>query len=369
MDVEDLIQEGITAYREGDRARAQGYLSKAVLKNPNAEHGWWWLGLSVDDPKRKKYCFQRVLALNPSHQGARQQLALLEPEAPRPAPAPKPPTPLPAKPADQAPPEASAPPVARRSSQRLILILLISAVLLVAILGGGYIFLDTTGLLPTLIPSSGAAPIAQPSPTMFANAQPTLPPTWTPTPSPTPRLATPTEQSAASATPQVVATSTPVIPTAAVLPIPSNATEVDFAEGTGALLLEPQSFTTFRFSITPPLELLSVGSLTFQVATPDADTDFTLELYVWAEELREWGTFLAQPGDTTIPSPALYATRQGEVIASLRNWGEEPLTIENAGFTLVGLLSDGSKIIYRLGSGPAKIEAQPTANPTPPSFD
>ena len=62
---EDLIQNGIRAAQEGDRASAKLYLSKAVLSAPNSEDAWWWLGQSVDDPQQRAYCFQRVLAINP----------------------------------------------------------------------------------------------------------------------------------------------------------------------------------------------------------------------------------------------------------------------------------------------------------------
>ena len=61
MAAEDIIQRGIQAAKSGDHATAKTLLSKGVLQDPNSEEAWWWLGLILEDPQQRAYCFQKVL--------------------------------------------------------------------------------------------------------------------------------------------------------------------------------------------------------------------------------------------------------------------------------------------------------------------
>lgn len=64
MKDEDLTR-GMRAAQAGDRELAHSCLEKAVESYPESELGWLWLGHVSDDLERRRYCYQRVLAINP----------------------------------------------------------------------------------------------------------------------------------------------------------------------------------------------------------------------------------------------------------------------------------------------------------------
>ena len=73
-----LLQAAITAARAGDLEEAAILFARLVKEEPSSEQGWLGLGFCFSDKKRREYCFQRVLAINPNNQPARQALGLLE---------------------------------------------------------------------------------------------------------------------------------------------------------------------------------------------------------------------------------------------------------------------------------------------------
>ena len=72
-----LFKEGKEAAKRGDRARAHELFRQAIEIDPYHEQIWLWLASVVDTDDDRHACFENVLALNPSHPTARQQLALL----------------------------------------------------------------------------------------------------------------------------------------------------------------------------------------------------------------------------------------------------------------------------------------------------
>lgn len=72
-----LFKEGKEAAKRGDRAKAHELFRQAVEIDPYHEQIWLWLASVVDTDDDRRACFENVLALNPSHPTARQQLALL----------------------------------------------------------------------------------------------------------------------------------------------------------------------------------------------------------------------------------------------------------------------------------------------------
>ena len=76
---EDLLKLGVLAVKAGDLEKARTYFVSVVQTDPNSEQGWFFLGDCLTDQEKKKYCFQKVLALNPSNQQAVQALASLIP--------------------------------------------------------------------------------------------------------------------------------------------------------------------------------------------------------------------------------------------------------------------------------------------------
>ena len=71
---EDLLQEGIEAFQEGDRGRAHELLSQVVEIDPENEQAWYYLAASEGDPTLRKEYLGRVLEINPGNAKAREVL-------------------------------------------------------------------------------------------------------------------------------------------------------------------------------------------------------------------------------------------------------------------------------------------------------
>lgn len=73
MNEENLLH-GIALLKSGNFKEAQTFLLKVINSDPGSEFGWLWLGYSLNDAEKSKYCFQRVLALNPKNADAWKSL-------------------------------------------------------------------------------------------------------------------------------------------------------------------------------------------------------------------------------------------------------------------------------------------------------
>jgi tetratricopeptide (TPR) repeat protein len=62
---EDILENGVRAARRGDLPQARTLLANAVRQNPESAYAWLWLGRVLDEPDKKKFCFQRALQLDP----------------------------------------------------------------------------------------------------------------------------------------------------------------------------------------------------------------------------------------------------------------------------------------------------------------
>jgi hypothetical protein len=68
---------------KGDHGEAIPLLASILLKDKDQVEAWFLLGELIDDPFRKKYCYQQVLRLVPDHAQASARLQNLEkPPAP-----------------------------------------------------------------------------------------------------------------------------------------------------------------------------------------------------------------------------------------------------------------------------------------------
>jgi hypothetical protein len=72
---QDLVQEGIAAYRSGDKARAKELLVEGVKADPGSEQGWYYLAILQTDAAQRKYALEQVIRINPNNQQARDTLA------------------------------------------------------------------------------------------------------------------------------------------------------------------------------------------------------------------------------------------------------------------------------------------------------
>ena len=369
---EDLIQNGIRAAQEGDRERAKLYLSKAVLSAPNSEDAWWWLGQSVDDPQQRTYCFQRVLAINPGHEGAKAQLA---------DPTPTPPFKEDDVRIEEPDPSSTQPDVdvwskpemkssRRSSSQQVIIILLVLALLCIVVAGGGYIFLDSTGYF-------GAQPLA---PTTTSPQKPTatdviivgtqvLPPTWTPTPSLTPQATRTPSPATPISTEELSPTPTIPPPTPGATPAPGSAIPVDLARGTGPFYLGPNETLVYQFASEFPLELQTVAVLTNHLIGFDQAESLQLVIYLWDLESEDWDARVPSWGNNTILSPNNFVKQDGTILTAIWNWSDSGVDIQEFGFTIGGTLTDGTKLFYGLSEPEPRFLLEPTPVPTMPFAD
>jgi hypothetical protein len=72
------VNQGITAYKEGQTVEAQQLLMQAVELDERNEKAWLWLSGAVDCDEDRLICLENVLAINPDNAAARKGLAHLQ---------------------------------------------------------------------------------------------------------------------------------------------------------------------------------------------------------------------------------------------------------------------------------------------------
>ncbi len=77
MENTPLVQQGIDAYKAGNKEEAVRLLGDAIRENNQDENAWLYLGAALDDPAKKRQAFERVLAINPNNERAKNALARL----------------------------------------------------------------------------------------------------------------------------------------------------------------------------------------------------------------------------------------------------------------------------------------------------
>jgi hypothetical protein len=77
--IDELLDQTITAYKNGDIAHASTLLSKLIKLDQNDERAWLWLSGVVTTDAERLFCIKRILAINPQNEIAQQGLAILPP--------------------------------------------------------------------------------------------------------------------------------------------------------------------------------------------------------------------------------------------------------------------------------------------------
>ena len=77
-----MLQEAISAIRQGQRIRARDLLTRLLRTNQTNPEYWLWMSAVVDTSKEQVYCLQSALKLDPSNQAAKEGLILLGAQAP-----------------------------------------------------------------------------------------------------------------------------------------------------------------------------------------------------------------------------------------------------------------------------------------------
>jgi hypothetical protein len=212
----DIIEQAIEALRAGDREGAQRYLSQHLTVNPKDDRAWFLLSECLNDIEKKRYCLERVLALQPENAQARQALERLsENSAPAQVdetgaatppvagqPAKEPASPLPAGDEGQQPgsttgltegptaltpaPKTIPPPAKRSGFSRAqsCLIIFLAILVLAAVAALVFIVLQGQAFGTSADPSQPAQAPAIEAPMTFFE----FPATWTPTLSQVPNL-------------------------------------------------------------------------------------------------------------------------------------------------------------------------------------
>lgn len=76
-DFRQLLREGITAARAGQKERARNLLLQVIEQNERSEPAWLWLSGIIDDPEERRICLENVLAINPHNAAAQAGLRFL----------------------------------------------------------------------------------------------------------------------------------------------------------------------------------------------------------------------------------------------------------------------------------------------------
>jgi tetratricopeptide (TPR) repeat protein len=82
MSEDVMLQEAISAIRQGQRIRARDLLTRLLRANQSNPEYWLWMSAVVDTNREQVYCLQSVLRLDPSNQAAKEGLVLLGAQAP-----------------------------------------------------------------------------------------------------------------------------------------------------------------------------------------------------------------------------------------------------------------------------------------------
>jgi hypothetical protein len=72
--MDDLLQQGITAYKAGNRDEARKLLLTAVKQNLDSERAWGWLYNVTNNDKERIDCLKQMLRINPKNEKANQLL-------------------------------------------------------------------------------------------------------------------------------------------------------------------------------------------------------------------------------------------------------------------------------------------------------
>jgi hypothetical protein len=78
MDENQALGRAAGLIRRGEHAAAEELLREVLRANPRSETAWLWMAVVESDPARQCAYLDRVLALNPQHEGAQRLLATLE---------------------------------------------------------------------------------------------------------------------------------------------------------------------------------------------------------------------------------------------------------------------------------------------------
>lgn len=75
--MDDLLQQGITAYKAGKQDEARKIFITVVKQSPDRDRAWGWMYQVSGNDKERIYCLTQMLRINPKNEKAKQMLDTL----------------------------------------------------------------------------------------------------------------------------------------------------------------------------------------------------------------------------------------------------------------------------------------------------
>ena len=72
--MDDLLQQGITAYKAGKRDEARNIFITVVKQSPDSQPAWAWLYDASNNDQERIHCLKQILRINPKNEKAKQKL-------------------------------------------------------------------------------------------------------------------------------------------------------------------------------------------------------------------------------------------------------------------------------------------------------
>jgi tetratricopeptide (TPR) repeat protein len=72
--MDELLQQGITAYKAGKRDEARKFFITVVKQNPDNELAWGWMYNICNTDQERIHCLKQMLQINPKNEKAKQML-------------------------------------------------------------------------------------------------------------------------------------------------------------------------------------------------------------------------------------------------------------------------------------------------------
>ena len=75
--MDDLLQQGVAAYKSGKRDEARSIFISVIKQSPNNERAWQFMYNVADNDKERISCLQHILRINPKNEKANVLLSQL----------------------------------------------------------------------------------------------------------------------------------------------------------------------------------------------------------------------------------------------------------------------------------------------------
>ena len=72
--MDDLLQQGISAYKTGKRDEARRKFTDFIRQDPDSERAWGWMSNVCNTDEERIHCLKQVVRINPKNEKARQLL-------------------------------------------------------------------------------------------------------------------------------------------------------------------------------------------------------------------------------------------------------------------------------------------------------